>query len=142
MGQKVRLTIKGIHNGDSPEDEHKVDTECDGELFESPGSTYVMYQEKHPDFPMPIKGRIKFREGSIEIHRTGPVVSHMLFEERKKHLSMYQTPYGDISIGIDTKKVTCEKTDDLIKLNAEYVLEFDGEPHADSSIEICLYLTT
>lgn len=41
----------------------------------------------------------------VTLQRVGSVNSQMVFEEGRRHLSMYDTPYGALSVGINTRKM-------------------------------------
>ena len=41
----------------------------------------------------------------VTLLREGSVNSQMVFEEGRRHLSMYNTPYGALSVGINTRKM-------------------------------------
>lgn len=51
----------------------------------------------------------------------------MVFEENKKNLTNYATPFGDILIGIDARKVTVQDEEDNIHVEVEYALEANYE---------------
>jgi uncharacterized beta-barrel protein YwiB (DUF1934 family) len=41
----------------------------------------------------------------VVMSRTGNVNTRMFFEEGKKHLFLYETPYGVASMGVNTRKI-------------------------------------
>lgn len=41
----------------------------------------------------------------VTLQRVGSVNSQMVFEEGRRHLSMYDTPYGALAVGIHTRKM-------------------------------------
>ena len=61
---------------------------------------------------------------------------HMVFEENKKNMTNYATPYGNILIGIDTGEVEIQELEDHIKVNVKYSLEANYEHMADCRIEM------
>ena len=60
----------------------------------------------------------------------------MSFEENKKSLTNYATPFGNILIGIDTKKITLTESNDKIQIDVDYALEANYEFLADCKINI------
>ena len=44
----------------------------------------------------------------ITLMRLGQFNSHMVFEEGRRHLSMYESPYGTLSVGINTRKMRAD----------------------------------
>ena len=41
----------------------------------------------------------------VILNRTGGINSQMVFEEGKQHTSLYETPFGELSIDIQTSKL-------------------------------------
>ena len=48
----------------------------------------------------------------------------MVFE-KQKNMTSYQTPYGNIMIGIDTKQIQIDEQDDRIMVTVEYALDMN-----------------
>ena len=72
----------------------------------------------------------------MEVTKRGLVNVHMIFEEKKKNMTSYITPFGNIMIGIDTDKVDIKEDQDRIKVNVAYSLEANYEHMADCRIEM------
>ncbi|HWS41862.1 MAG TPA: DUF1934 domain-containing protein, partial [Pseudoflavonifractor sp.] len=49
----------------------------------------------------------------------------MVFEEGRRHLSMYETPYGSLSIGVNTRKMRSSLGDSGGDILIDYALEID-----------------
>jgi len=137
MNRSVILTISGLHNGAETGDGN-VETSCEGEYFKRNGTHYLLYEEKEEGFSKTSKNRIKFRNNILELTRQGLLNTHMIFEEGKKHMTAYQTPYGQMLLGIETKKVSIEEQEKVIRVEAEYMLEADGAYLSDSNIVISI----
>lgn len=134
MNRDIRLTIAGLHTGDSGDD--NVETAVDAQYFDKDRNRFVIYEERDDEFPEPIKNRIKFRDDYLEITRQGLVNTHMIFEKNKKNMAEYQMPYGDILLGIDTHDIEfCENGEQII-IKVNYSLEVNGQHQADSYIVI------
>lgn len=137
MNREVTLTISGLHMGDGAGAD-SVSIVAAAEYFQRNNSHYLLYEENMEGFTQPLKNRIKFRNNMLELTRRGPVDTHMIFEEKKKHVTNYSMPYGEILLGIDTGRVLVEEGKDSIKVTVEYALEMNGEHQADSRIEIAV----
>ena len=57
--------------------------------------------------------------------REGQVNSQMVFEEGRRHLSMYDTPYGALSIGIDTRRMKVRLGETGGDIEIDYAIEID-----------------
>ena len=72
----------------------------------------------------------------LELTKRGFVNVHMLFEENKKSLTNYATPFGDVLIGIDAKKITLTEEEHKICIDIDYALEANYEFLADCKINV------
>ena len=76
-----------------------------------------------------IKNKIKITgSDSLEIMKTGISNAHMIFEKNKKNLTYYQTPYGQMLIGVNTKNMEVNVTDDNLGVRVDYELDVNHEP--------------
>ena len=50
----------------------------------------------------------------------------MVFEEGRRHLSMYETPYGSLSVGIDTRRMKNTVGEGGGDLEIDYAIEIDN----------------
>ena len=48
--------------------------------------------------------------GRVTLTRSGTVNSQMIFEEGRQHTSLYETPFGDMSVDIGTSRLRQELT--------------------------------
>ena len=57
--------------------------------------------------------------------REGGVNSQMVFQEGRRHMSMYNTPYGAIEIGINTSHLMADLHDRGGAIEIDYAIEVD-----------------
>ena len=131
------LTISGLHSGEADEN-GSVETKVRAEYFKKNETHYLLYEEKEEGFKQTSKNRMKFRDNMLELTRQGLLNTHMVFEENKTHMTPYQTPYGQMLLGIHTKKVDIQEQENFIRVIVEYTLEADEAYLSDSRIEICI----
>lgn len=61
------------------------------------------------------------------ILREGEVSSNLTMEENRKHFGLYRTPFGDVTIGIQTSLLRFRpEPDGTGSLQAEYVVDLNG----------------
>ncbi len=137
MDRNVMLTISGLHSGEA-DDNGSVETKVRAEYFKRNESHYLLYEEKEEGFGQTSQNRIKFRGNMLELTRQGLLNTHMVFEENKRHMTPYQTPYGQMLLEIHTKKVDMQEQENCIRVVVEYTLEADEAYLSDSRIEICI----
>lgn len=136
MTQEVLLTLKGLQFDQREEESGQIETVVVGDYYKKNDKHYVIYEEMVEGFAQPTKNRLKFSDHMLELSRSGLVNVHMVFQENKKNLTNYNTPFGQILIGIDTKKIKIEEEKDSIVVDVEYALDINYEFLADCHITI------
>lgn len=61
----------------------------------------------------------------VTLMREGSINSQMVFEEGQRHLSMYETPYGSLSVGILTRRMRSTLGESGGDLEIDYSIEID-----------------
>lgn len=136
MTKEVLVAIKGLQFDASSDEETNIETFNVAEYFEKNNSRYVIYEEVEEGTAASTKNIIKFKDNVMELTKKGVVNVHMVFEENKKNMSNYATPYGDILIGIDARKVSLSEEENRIQMNVDYALEVNYEHLADCKITV------
>lgn len=67
--------------------------------------------------------RVKGRQ--VTLMREGELNSLMVFEEGRRHMSMYETPYGALSIGVNTRRMRADLTPAGGDIEIQYAIEVD-----------------
>lgn len=136
MEKEVLLTLKGLQFAVNEEGAEALETITPAEYYKKNESHYVIYEEVMEGFEDSTRNIIKFKGSQVEVTKKGLMNVHMVFEEKKKNMTSYVTPYGNILIGIDTDDVNVEEEEDRIKVNVKYTLEANYEHLADCRIEM------
>lgn len=136
MTQEVLLTLRGLQFDQREEDSDKVEMVTVGDYYKRNDKHYVIYEEVTEGFTQPTKNRLKISEHMMELSRNGLVNVHMVFQENKKNLTNYNTPFGQILIGIDTKKIQINEQEDNITVDVDYSLDVNYEFLSDCHIRI------
>lgn len=136
MTQEVLLTLKGLQFDQREEDADQIETVVVGDYYKRNDRHYVLYEEMMEGFSQATKNRLKFSEHMLEISRSGLVNVHMVFQENKKNLTSYNTPFGQILIGIDTRKIRIVEEQENIVVDVDYALDINYEFLADCHITI------
>lgn len=135
MTKDVLLAIRGLQF-DVDQEENKIETINSAQYYNRNSSHYVVYEELTEGFREKTKSIIKFKDHSLDLMKSGLVNVHMIFEENKKNMTNYSTPYGDILIGIEAKKVGYTEKEEEINVFVEYALEVNYEYIADCEINM------
>ena len=135
MNREVELVLSGLHDTEGASDKDAVKTAQTAQYFKRNDSHYLLYEEDMEGFDGVCKSRIKFRDNLLELTRQGAVEMHMIFEENKRHVP-YNTPYGQLMLGIETRRVQVEEQEDQICVTVEYILDQEGEPFSESCLKL------
>ena len=135
MTKEVMITIRGLQNGPQTDGE-PIEMITKGEYFYKNNKHYILYEEVMEGDTQTTKNRIKIAPGMMELTKSGVVNVHMLFEENKKNVTHYYTPYGSLTMGIDTRQVLLEEAEDWLQISVLYGLDMNQEFVADCDIQI------
>lgn len=134
MTKEVLLALKGLQfDGSSQED---MTTILPAEYYKRNGKHYLIYDEIMEGFSGNTQNIIKFHEKELDVTKKGVVNVHLLFEENRKNLSNYGTPFGDIMVGIHTSNIRLQEEEKLIQVQVDYDLELNYEHLANCSISM------
>lgn len=134
MTKEVLVSITGMQFAMSDEGSD-IQVVTLGEYYERNNSHFLLYEEVDEEGNT-TKNIMKFRPDLLELTKKGAANVHMLFEEGKKNLTNYSTMFGDILIGIDTRKILLAETEEKITIDVEYTLDINYEFLADCRIHI------
>lgn len=135
MTKDVMLSIRGMQFDQGPDSE-EIETIQWGQYYKKNDTHYIIYEELMEGFKEPVHNTIKFKEHEMNLTKRGLLNVYMVFEENKKNLTNYRTPYGTLLIGLDTSRVAFTEKEDEISLNIDYSLDVNYEYLADCKIEI------
>ena len=125
MDKSVIISIRGVQslNDDPPE---VIELVTEGLLAkEGEGAYTLSYQESELTGLEGTLTTFQIEDGRITLMRHGEVNSQMVFEEGRRHLSMYNTPYGALAVGIKTHSMDCRMDDHGGSIEINYAIEIE-----------------
>ena len=125
MEKDVVISIKGMQRyEDAPPDTIELVTE--GRLARDGSGSYTLsYQESELTGLEGTLTTFQIEKDRITLMRVGEVNSQMVFEEGRRHLSMYNTPYGALSVGVSTRRMRSDLRRDGGSIEIHYAIEID-----------------
>lgn len=124
MHDNVIISIKGRQVNENGPDEMELVTE--GRLICNDRGVLVSYQETELTGLGGTTTLLRINGPVVTLLREGTVNSQMVFEEGQRHLSMYETPYGSLSVGINTRRVKNTIGEAGGELEIDYAIEIDN----------------
>ena len=118
MEENVIISIKGsqLYEGQDPDVTELVTA---GTLRREQEGYTIAYQETELTGLEGTTTKLRIEGPRVTLLRQGSVNSQMIFEVGRKHLSMYETPYGALAVGIETRRL--KNTVDI-----DYAIEIDN----------------
>lgn len=135
MTRDVLLRIKGLQFAEEGTEE-PVEVIAPGTYFEKNGKHYIKYEEVMEGFEGTVSNLIKINGNSMEVTRKGIANAHLVFEENKKNLTCYNTPFGNLLVGISATGIEMSTTEDSMDVKVDYALEVNYEHLADCTISM------
>ena len=124
MEKNVVISIKGMQKYEGV-DPDVVELVTEGRL-QRLGSGYVIsYEESEVTGLGSTLTTIQVEGEQVTMMRMGDVNSQMVFQEGRRHLSMYNTPYGAMAIGVNTHHLLAEVDDKGGDIEIDYAIEVD-----------------
>ncbi len=136
MTKDVLVSISGLQFIDDQDQAHPIELITPGEYYCRNGKHYILYDEVMEGFEGVTKNRIKIQDNCLDITKKGISNVHMVFEKNKKNMTCYETPFGNLMLGINANQIDFKQTEDSIDVSVNYVLDVNYEPLADCQIQI------
>lgn len=129
------IRVKSIQRDGNDINETEIITKG---IFEKIDSGYLLkYKETDETGYDGANTSLKILDGSkIELLRTGSVSSELIIEEGKKNHCHYGTPYGDMVVGVQGKRVETRLTDIGGQVKASYVMDINAMFMGDYDLTI------
>lgn len=143
MTKDVLLSISGMHydmtgipdEADTEEENGPIEVITPAVYYFKNGKHYIIYEEVVEGLPGTIMNKIRITDGRmVEIMKSGISNTHMTFEKDKIHMTQYDTPYGELLVGIHTRYLNLKETEDQIHVKLGYELDVNGDKVADCNI--------
>ncbi len=135
MTEDVLVSVKGLHTLDTAQDE-EIEIFSAGKYFFRNGTHYLFYDEQVEDNGDVVSNRITLKDGGMEITKKGAVNVKMSFLREEKTECWYETPFGEMLVGLEVTDMKTTEEKDLLEIHVSYRLELNYEHVADCQIRI------
>lgn len=136
MEKPVIISIKGLQSYEDAEKE-SIELVTEGRLAKEGEESYTLsYQESQLTGLEGTLTTFQIEEGRITLMRVGEVNSQMVFEEGRKHLSLYETPYGALTVGVSTRKARASMGESGGDIEIDYAIEIEHAVAGENFFQI------
>ena len=124
MEKDVVISIKGMQKYDDA-DPDTIELVTEGRLMRDDAGYTLTYQESELTGLDGTLTTIQVEGEQVTLLRVGEVNAQMVFQEGRRHLSMYNTPYGAMSVGVNTRHLLADLNDRGGDIEIDYAIEIN-----------------
>ena len=136
MEKDVIISIRGMQRFEE-EEADCIELITPGRLSRAESGEYTLrYEESELTGLDGTSTSFLIQPRKVTLTREGQVNSMMIFEVGRKHLSLYDTPYGAMEIGVSAKKVRSTIGETGGELEIDYAIEIDHAVAGRNSFQI------
>ena len=135
MKTDALISIKGLQQVDNP-DTDEISLTTEGRYYEKNGSYYLMYEESEVTGFADTRTTVKVTPSAVTVTRSGKYPSMMTFEKGQRHMSLYETDYGPLTICIATRTVDWNLDEKGGQIHVSYDIEVQHAHMSTNSLTI------
>ena len=136
MENNVIISIRGRQRGEAAQEE-TIELVTEGCLQpDGPEGYTLSYQESELTGLEGTLTTFQIEPERITLMRVGEFNSQMVFQEGRRHMSMYNTPYGAMTIGVNTRHLLAELDDRGGEIEIDYAIEIDHSVAGRNTFQI------
>ena len=126
----VVISIRGTQHSFQPGEEaqgpESVELVTDGRYEYGRDASWFTYQESEITGMEGTVTTFRVEDGLVTLTREGSVNSQMLFQKGRKHVFLYDTPFGAMTMGVDTQQLRTETDEHGGQLDIVYSVDVDN----------------
>ena len=122
--KKVMISITSTQ--DVGGEVNSVELMTEGSYSYSPAKSELIYEESSITGMEGTTTTFTVEPDTVILTREGTVTSQMLFRRGEKHLFLYETPYGNATMGIYTRRLEQDIEEGRGHVEIEYTLDVDN----------------
>ena len=127
----IKITDRHIQEGE----ELSAELTTSGTLEFRPDGFTVTYVETDEE----LKGCttvLNYRNGAIVMTRTGKYNTELIIEKDRRHTCFYQTPFGELMMGVYTKNIFTDMTESGGSLRFSYTIDFNNDLASENDLDV------
>ena len=133
MKKNVVITVRGLQR--QVDEDEPVEVISAGTYLRKDDTHYLSYEEADEDGKI-TKNRIKITPSSIEMTKQGGITTQMIFVKGQKHFACYETPFGELTLGMTTKHICITVEEQQLSAELRYDLEVNGAHVSECELDI------
>lgn len=134
MKTNVMISIHGRQR--SEEGEESIELVTNGEFAQDGENVTFSYMESEVTGMDGTRTTFIAGDDVVTMLREGTINSRMVFQRGRKHVFVYDTPYGSMTMGVDTRRLQLQRSEDQVELELEYAIDVDNIVVGTNSFKI------
>ena len=139
--KNVLISIRGTQRPNHPQpdaDNSPVSVELvTGGSYEYCGDgSWFTYEESELTGMEGTLTTFKMEDGLVTLTREGSVNTQMLFQKGRRHVFLYDTPFGAMTMGVDTQRLTTHADEHGGQMDIIYAVDIDNVPLGKNTFRI------
>ncbi len=126
MNKNVIINVKSTQT-DIDNDANTLELITEGKYYQKGNYYYITYKESEVTGMLGTTTTLKVGDGTVTLMRFGKVNSQFVFQKGQKHISSYETEYGNFTIGVYAKNVDINIDDSGGEIRVGYQVEIDNQ---------------
>lgn len=122
MKKDVIVNINSRQDWEDAESDH-VELTTTGIFYKKNDKFYLMYEES--DELEKVKTTLKISDDTVTLIRGGETPTQMIFKQGEHNIGLYETIAGTYTLGIKTKRIMLDLSDNGGDIEVEYHIELD-----------------
>jgi len=124
--KNVLISIRGLQQVDDGDDGDAIELLTDGHYGYADGRGKLVYMESELTGLKGTRTTFLVEPTGVVLEREGEITSHMVFEPGKKHLFLYETPFGAATMDVNTERVYAALDEHGGDLEIHYRIGFEN----------------
>ena len=124
----IRGTQRSYRPGEEEEKPESVELVTDGRYEYGMDASWFTYLESEITGMEGTVTTFRVEPGLVTLTREGSVNSQLLFQKGRKHVFLYDTPFGAMTMGVDTQQLRTETGEHGGRLDIVYSVDVDNVP--------------
>lgn len=135
MAKDVIISISGLQF--ETEENEAVEVISRGQYYFRNGKHFLTYEELSEEDREVSRCVLKISEHSTELTKKGSSNVHMVFEEEETNMTYYNTPFGELLIGITTQSIKLAHKEGQLDLEIRYLLDINYQHVSECRLHVC-----
>lgn len=134
MTKDVLITISGLQF--EVDSENVLEIVSRGEYYFRNGKHFLIYEEISEEEQQVSKCVLKVSENVVELTKKGSTNVHLLFEKNKSNMTYYNTPFGELILGVATRDIDLFVSEDSLDLKLNYTLDMNYQHVSECELTV------